>query len=312
MKYLTLDIAVKEDVDVAIEQTRQFNIDRERAFITKNKLRASFIVRAMMGKRLFSYFLKWRKESNQIRDVSRTKVWDKLLKVYRNYQLIYFQRWKDQINLAVMQKRAKMVADIEANNMQWHKEALANEKNIQDNEDKVRNLKRRLIDKMFRKLFFKRLSLGMKKWKSVCNNRTSQEEMAAFVIKKLRLRLINDAFTRYLIFYKKSLQHDRNVNSATHMRQVLEHKTMRKTFNAICFYTNRQKTSHGYWIRIFTKVENFMKSRAIKKWNMNSNLRYENKLIHTQDRIISEISQRNQEIKRCEELDYSQDSHIGG
>jgi hypothetical protein len=36
MKYMTLDIAVKEDVDVAIRDTRQYNIDRERAFLTKN------------------------------------------------------------------------------------------------------------------------------------------------------------------------------------------------------------------------------------------------------------------------------------
>ena len=36
MKYMTLDIAVKEDVDVAIRDTRQYNIDRESAFLTKN------------------------------------------------------------------------------------------------------------------------------------------------------------------------------------------------------------------------------------------------------------------------------------
>jgi hypothetical protein len=66
-------------------------------------------------------------------------------------------------------------------------------------------LKRRLIDKTFRKLFYKRLSLGMKRWKKVCNLRGSQEEQAGFVMKKLRLRFLNDAFTMYLRFYKKSL-----------------------------------------------------------------------------------------------------------
>jgi hypothetical protein len=74
MKYMTLDIAVKEDVDVAIKNTKQYNVDREQAFLTKNQQRAGFAVRAMLGKRLFTYFLKWRKESNHIRDTCKTKV----------------------------------------------------------------------------------------------------------------------------------------------------------------------------------------------------------------------------------------------
>jgi len=37
MKYMTLDIAVKEDVDVAIRNTRKYNVDREQAFLTKNQ-----------------------------------------------------------------------------------------------------------------------------------------------------------------------------------------------------------------------------------------------------------------------------------
>jgi hypothetical protein len=116
MKYMTLDIAVREDVDVGIKQTREYNFERERAFLTKNKLRASFAVRAMLGKRLFSYFHKWRKETNKLRELCKSKVWDRFLKIYRNYELIYFQRWKDQNNLAVMQKRSKIVYDIEKKN----------------------------------------------------------------------------------------------------------------------------------------------------------------------------------------------------
>ena len=51
---------------------------------------------------------------------------------------------------------------------------------------------------------------------------------------------------------------------------------MRKVFNAICFETNRQKTSQKYWRRIFGKVDHFMKAKALKTWLMNANLRHEN------------------------------------
>ena len=305
MKYMTLDIAVNEDVDIAINATKQFNMDRERSFLVKNQLRAGFIVRAMMGKKLFAFFFKWKKETDHLRVTCKSKVYDRLLKICKNYQMMYFHRWRDQKNLAVMQKRSKIVSDVESKNSQWHKEALANEKNIQNQDDSLRNLKRRLIDKTFKKLFFKRLSLGMKRWKKTCNLRGSQEERAAFVIKKLRMRYLNDSFTRYLWFFKKSLQHDRNVNRANLMHNTLEHKRIKNTFNAICFETKRQKTSQKYWKRIFGKMENFMQARAMKTWLINANLRHMSKLSNHQDRITAEISQRNQEIKRCEEKDYT-------
>lgn len=157
-----------------------------------------------------------------------------------------------------MQKRSKIVYDIEQNNMARHKEALKNEQDIQWREDQIRSLKRRLIDKTFRKLLFKRQMLAMKRWKRTCNLRGSQEDQAAFVIKKLRMRFINDAFSRYIRFYKESLQHDRNIISGEHMRTTLMHKRMRKAFNSICFFINRQKTSYKYWKRIFGKIENYM------------------------------------------------------
>ena len=209
-----------------------------------------------------------------------------------------------------MQKRSKVVYEIEQKNMVWHKDALKNEQNIQWREDQIRSLKRRLIDKTFRKLFFKRQMLAMKKWKRTCNLRGSQEQQAAFVIKKLRMRFLNDSFSRYIRFYRKSLQHDRNVNSAQHMRTTLEHKRMRKAYNSICFFINRQKTSQKYWKRIFGKIECYMQAKALKTWLSNANLRHENQLINYQDRVTDEIAQRKQEIKRCEETDYTQESFI--
>lgn len=241
---------------------------------------------------MFAYFQKWKKESDHIKTLCKTKVWDRLLKISGNYKLCFFLRWRDQNNLAVMQRKSKIVSEIDQRNQAWNKDAQKNEQNLQWREDQLRNLKRRLIDKTFRKLFFKRLGLGMKRWKKVCNLRGSQEEQAAFVIKKLRMRYLNDSFTRYLRFYKKSLQHERNVGSAQHMRTTLEHKRLRKAYNSICFYINRQKTSQKYWKRIFGKVEGYMQAKALKTWLFNANLRHENQLINYQDRITDEIALR--------------------
>ena len=53
-----------------------------------------------------------------------------------------------------------------------------------------------------------------------------------------------------------------------------------------------------------------MQAKALKTWLSNANLRHENQLINYQDRVTDEIAQRKQEIKRCEETDYTQESFI--
>ena len=53
-----------------------------------------------------------------------------------------------------------------------------------------------------------------------------------------------------------------------------------------------------------------MQAKALKTWLSNANLRHENQLINYQDRVTDEIAQRKQEIKRCEETDYTQQSYI--
>ena len=85
MKHRTLDIAVREDVDVAIRNTRLENIEREQQFLTKNQLRAGFIVRGMLGKRLCSYFVKWRRETGHFTYTCKTKIAVKLIKIYKSY-----------------------------------------------------------------------------------------------------------------------------------------------------------------------------------------------------------------------------------
>ena len=53
-----------------------------------------------------------------------------------------------------------------------------------------------------------------------------------------------------------------------------------------------------------------MQAKALKTWLSNANMRHENQLINYQDRVTDEIAQRKQEITRCEETDYTQESFI--
>ena len=79
----------------------------------------------------------------------------------------------------------------------------------------------------------------------------------------MRQRFLRQAFDRYVQFFRRSQQHTRNVKSADYMKETLDKRTLRKHFNALCFYTNRQKRSKKYWLRILGRMDAYMKKRAI-------------------------------------------------
>jgi hypothetical protein len=51
--------AVEDDMDIAIQETEQFNQDKMKALLTSNQRRAGNIVRDMLAKRLYAYFMHW-------------------------------------------------------------------------------------------------------------------------------------------------------------------------------------------------------------------------------------------------------------
>lgn len=71
----------------------------------------------------------------------------------------------------------------------------------------------------------------------MCGLKQEQEGRAALVIKRLRNRLVRQAFERYVAFYREHQQHGKNLNSLEHIRETLNKRCLRKHFNSIVFYT---------------------------------------------------------------------------
>jgi len=302
--------AVTEDMDPAIASTSVWNKNKDQAILTKNQLRAGNIARDMLGKRLYSYFMLWKQETDIYRVTLNTKFRGRLVKRYNNYMLSYFQHWKDKMNFRVTEKRKLLMNGIENENEMWHKEAMERAAHIKNYEEAYKVSKRRLVEKTFRKLFYRKLAVCVGRWKDICGLRGGQETRADFIIKKMRKRFTQQAWDRYLTFYKKSLQHDRNVNSGKYLYNTLCLKLLRKTFNAMCFETRRQVTARKYWNKIFNKMDHFMKKRAMKMWSHGGHVKYSDDLINHQDTLIDEIQQRKDEITQFEQIDFTQESYI--
>lgn len=152
-KYEAMYRAVKEDMDPAIESTAKWNMNKDRAILTKSQLRAGSITRDMLGKRLLSYLLLWKKETDIYRVTLHSKIKGRLLKLYSNYMLSYFKHWKDKMNFRVTEKRKLMMQEIENENAMWHKEAMERAADIKFQEEAIKTAKRKMVIKTFSKLF---------------------------------------------------------------------------------------------------------------------------------------------------------------
>lgn len=80
------------------------------------------------------------------------------------------------------------------------------------------------------------------------------------------------------------------------MLDTLHQRTMRKIYNSLCFYTNRQVTAKKYWTRIFTRMDHFMKKRALKIWNENGHTKFQAELSSKQDDLMNHIEAKNAAI----------------
>ena len=188
-KYDAMYRAVKEDMDPAIESTAAWNMNKDRAILTKSQLRAGNITRDMLGKRLLSYFLLWRKETDIYRIILNTKIKGRLLKMYSNYMLSYFKHWKDKMNFRVTEKRKLQMNGIENENENWHKEAMERAADIKFKEEALKTSRRKMVEKTFRKLFNRKLIVCLDRWKIICGFMDQKETRAELVIKRVRARL---------------------------------------------------------------------------------------------------------------------------
>ena len=61
-----------------------------------------------------------------------------------------------------------------------------------------------MVDKTFKKLFYRKLAVALGRWKDICVHKNAAEDKAALVIKRMRTRFIRQAFDKYIEFLKWS------------------------------------------------------------------------------------------------------------
>ena len=183
---------------------------------------------------------------------------------------------------------------------------MQNEKELRHNEEFIRTTKRRLTDKIVRKLYYRQLSVAMGKWEGICKTKNIQEGQFLRSAMHMRKRNLREAFNNYLVFYKWSQQHDKNVRGSNGLFEKISMKNKAKVFNALVFYTKRNQQAKRYWKKVLSRMDQYMKLRAVNVWKENANLTTLEMLTNSQHQTTLEIQKRQQMLKDLETFNQDQ------
>ena len=89
-KHKIMNAALRDDMDVALEEHNQIIKKQQDKMLTKSQMKSGSIVRDMIGKRLFAYFAHWRDHTASFKNNMNTKIKDRIIRMHNNYVLSYF------------------------------------------------------------------------------------------------------------------------------------------------------------------------------------------------------------------------------
>jgi hypothetical protein len=86
--------ALNEDMDVTLEKYAKFRSKLESKIVMKMKLNVCKVVRTALGRKLFSYFKRWKLQTDVYRQTFFSKFKDQVCLAYRRRIIAYFLLWK--------------------------------------------------------------------------------------------------------------------------------------------------------------------------------------------------------------------------
>lgn len=189
-KYALLNHAVKNDVDVAVASLNEFNEKKNKREKLKASKRFATLTKDQFSKKIFSYFIHWKMNVEDYKQKMDTKVRDKVIRCYLALMRSYFVQWKKLSSDNETSKKIKIFQELQAQNLAMTNEALKEESNLRTKIEGDKTSKRKTVEKTARHLRDRRLAAAMNRWRDIVNTTKKQQGEAAFVIKKLRNRLL--------------------------------------------------------------------------------------------------------------------------
>jgi len=124
----------------------------------------------------------------------------------------------------------------------------------------------------------------------------TKEDRSGFIIKRMRARLVKQAFQ---IYKKRTAELRQDLKSEERMKHFMitvEERRKRRAFNALCVYRKLFCQAKTYWSILFTKMDLWRKRRAYRTWVKNSYAVGEDSLKDQQNLQTEVLAELNHEL----------------
>ena len=91
--------------------------------------------------------------------------------MYLNHMNSQFDNWKKNAHEKHRRHKGALKDQMQMDNERMQNEALEGEKHLRKLDEQVRTSKRRMVDKTFRKLFYRKVASAMGRWRDICGFR---------------------------------------------------------------------------------------------------------------------------------------------
>lgn len=192
-----METALRQDMDVALQQHEETNKKIAKKMHTASLDRACQAFRNMLGGRVYSYFRQWKESTKYQKNTISSKFRDKVYSIYRNKMLNAFMTWKGCATKKKKKKMKKMMQSLESQGGAVEKEAIVEQQKEKAEAVAVRAVATKKKSKCFRKLILRILKAALYRWKERVNTLGYTKERNEACIIKMRNRLTREAFERY-------------------------------------------------------------------------------------------------------------------
>ena len=220
----------------------------------------------MMGRRLFSYFYKWKRTAGTKSVLIRTRFRSIILRLYEHKMRSAFTNWLSKQGTKAGQLKRKMVdMQVEHCNM-MRNEVIDGKRSLEKQRQAVSSMARKGIAKTSKKVEKRVILWSWIRWQRLVHIERLKESKAEFILNHLRNNIVSQYFRRYKdkVQYMSRLR--AQLKRSDNLIDLFNKRRMLKIVQQWCAYNHQHAKARQYMKMLFQELITNKTRRALYRW----------------------------------------------
>jgi hypothetical protein len=161
--------ALHSDMDIALERWEKETETLKKVERRSTEQRAGNIVITCFGKRLYSYFQKWKDSKAAYRHLVDKKLKDKIYFLYKARIQSYFLHWRKNSAKKKIAKKKMVIQQFEEETHTLERNSIEDNRRLNSRREAVASMSQKKNTKVLKKFILRKQKLVILKWASAVN-----------------------------------------------------------------------------------------------------------------------------------------------